>query len=72
MTDIKADPSVELSEILIGGGASTIVYVDRRLFKGKLRYVILDDSSEILGVADEREIAFAAARQYGLEPVSAH
>jgi hypothetical protein len=32
----------------------------------------LDGANEIIGVADERDVAFAAARQFGLEPVSAH
>ncbi len=68
--NIKADHPVDLEAT--GLAESNIVYIDRRPFEGKLRYVIFDAKSEIVGVADEREVAFAAARQYGLEPVSAH
>jgi hypothetical protein len=70
--NIKADHPVDLPAALASHGESNIVYIDRRRFEGKLRYVILDGGSEIIGVADERDVAFAAARQHGLEPVSAH
>ncbi|MEE8172150.1 MAG: hypothetical protein V3T62_04395 [Alphaproteobacteria bacterium] len=70
--NIKADHALNLQETLAGLGESNIVYIDRRTFEGKLRYVILDGGSAILGVADERDVAFAVARQHGLEPVSAH
>lgn len=70
--NIKADHPVKFPAALAGRKESNIVYIDRRPFEGKLRYVILDGASEIVGVADEREIAFAAARQHGLEPFSAH
>ena len=70
--NIKPDHPVDLPATLAGNGEFNIVYVDRRRFEGKLRYVILDGASEIIGVADERDVAFAAARQHGLEPVSAH
>jgi hypothetical protein len=70
--NIKPDQQLILAETFSELGDSNIVFIDRRPWEGKLRYVILDGSSEIIGVADEREVAFAAARQYGLEPVSAH
>ena len=70
--NIKADHPVEFPAALAGYNESNTVYIDRRQFKGKLRYVILDSASAIVGVADDREIAFAAARQHGLEPVSTH
>ena len=70
--NIKADHPLNLQATLAGLGESNIVYIDRRTFEGKLRYVILDGASAILGVADERDVAFAVARQHGLEPVSAH
>ena len=69
---IKADHAPDLHAILAGPGDSNIVYIDRRPFEGKLRYVIFDGRSEIIGVADKRDVAFAAARQHGLKPVSAH
>ncbi len=61
---IKADHPLDLPATLAGLGESNIVYIDHRSFEGKLRYVILDGQSEIVGVADEREVAFAAARQH--------
>ena len=70
--NIKADTRLDLSATLAGLGDSNIVYIDRRPWEGKLRYIIFDGASEIIGVADERDVAFAAARQFGLEPVSAH
>ena len=70
--NIKADHPVDLLATLAGNGESNIVYIDRRPWEGKLRYIIFDGASEIIGVADERDVAFAAARQFGLEPVSAH
>ena len=70
--NIKADHPVDLPATLAGNGESNVVYIDRRSFEGKLRYVILDGANEIIGAADERDVAFAAARQHGLEPVSAH
>ena len=69
---IKSDHALDLHANLTGLGDSNIVYIDRRPFEGKLRYVIFDGRSEIIGVADERDVAFAAARQHGLKPVSAH
>ena len=70
--NIKADYLVEFPAASAGCNESNIVYIDLRPFESKLCYVILDSASEIVGVADERDIAFAAARQHGLEPVSAH
>ena len=70
--NIKADHALKFPAALAGRNEPNIVYIDRRPFEGKLRYVILDSANEIVGVADERETAFAAARQHGLEPVSAH
>ena len=70
--NIKADHPLDLAETLAELGESNIVFIDRRPWEGKLRYVIVDSESEIISVADKREVAFAAARQYGLEPVSAH
>ena len=70
--NIKPDHQLDLAKIFSELSDSNIVFIDRRLWEGKLRYVILDVSSEIIGVTDEREVAFAAARQYGLEPLSAH
>ena len=70
--NIKADHRLDLDATLGGLGDSNIVFIDRRQWEGRLLYVIVDGESEIIGVADAREVAFAAARQYGLEPVSAH
>jgi hypothetical protein len=70
--NIKADYPLDLPTALARAGESNIVHIDRRSYEGKLRYVILDEQSEIIGVADDRDVAFAAARQHGLEPVSAH
>ena len=70
--NIKADHPLDLPAALAGAGESNIVHIDQRTIEGKLRYVILDGACEIIGVADDRDVAFAAARQHGLEPVSAH
>lgn len=70
--NIKADTPLDLSITLADLSDSNIVYIDRRPWEGKLRYIIFDGESEIIGVADERDVAFAAARQFGLQPVSAH
>ena len=50
-------------------GPANLVYVKRRWFEERQLFAVhTADGTEIL-LADSREIAFAAARQQGLEPV---
>ena len=63
--NIKADHPVNLPATLASNGESNIVYIDRRSFEGKLRYVILDGANEIIGVADERDLDLTAGGPAG-------
>jgi hypothetical protein len=53
-------------------GMGDIAYVGREVVDGKACYVIRHADGNPIGMAEDREIAFAAVRQHGLDPVSVH
>ena len=59
--NIKADQPVDFAAALAGYNESNTVYIDRRQFKGKLRYVILDSASAIVGVVTSAAVGVPGA-----------
>ena len=53
-------------------GLANLAYVRSRSKDGALVYAVYAADGSELGVAGSREVAFAAARQQGLEPLSVH
>ena len=53
-------------------GADDVAYVTEIKVDGKTGWAICAADGSRIGVAPERELAFAAARQHDLEPVSTH
>jgi len=53
-------------------GVEDIAYVRPITVDGKLAWAICGADGTGIGVAEERELAFAAARQHDLEPFSVH
>ena len=49
-----------------------VAYVTRVVVDGKRVYSIHAADGTMIDVMDDRDLAFAAARQYDLEPVSVH
>ena len=56
---------------LVLGGPNT-AYVKRVVVDGKFGYGIHAADGTVLAVVADRDVAFAAARQHDLEPVSVH
>ena len=57
---------------LMALGVGDVAYIKAAVVQDKLSYVIFSADGTMLGAADDREVAFAAVRQPGLEPMSAH
>ena len=53
-------------------GLANLAYVKPRLEEGEIVYAVYAADGSELGTAQERDVAFAAARQQGLEPLSVH
>ncbi|MFQ5985441.1 MAG: DUF1150 family protein [Alphaproteobacteria bacterium] len=53
-------------------GAPYLAYINRVEAGGTVSYAIHAADGTVLAVVPDREVAFAAARQNGLEPVSVH
>jgi hypothetical protein len=53
-------------------GVGDVAYIKPAVVQDKLSYVIFSADGTILGAAEDRDVAFAAVRQQGLEPMSAH
>ncbi len=53
-------------------GVQDVAYVTQVVVDGKHVYSIRAADGTMIDVKDDRDLAFAAARQYDLEPVSVH
>jgi hypothetical protein len=53
-------------------GVSDVAYVRRITIDGKAGWAICAADGSGIGMAPERDLAFAAARQHDLEPLSVH
>ncbi len=53
-------------------GLRDVAYVTRVVVDGQNLYSIRAADGTMIDVMDDRDLAFAAARQYDLEPVSVH
>ncbi|MSP67553.1 MAG: DUF1150 family protein [Alphaproteobacteria bacterium] len=66
----------EFADALAGAEAgpfgSPIAYVKGVLIDGALLFAIHDGAGRQIGLAPNRDVAFAAARQYDFAPVSVH
>jgi len=71
--DAAATTHVELPvEAFAALGGPNLAYIKAAEFDGKPCYAIHAADGRLLGAAPSRELAFAAARQHDLEPVSVH
>lgn len=59
-------------EAFLALGAPTLAYIKGAEVNGEDGYVIHGADGRMLGVAPTRALAFAAARQHDLDPVSVH
>ncbi len=59
-------------EALLALGGPNLAYIGRVEIDGRVGYGIHSLDGTVLAVAETRELAFAAARQHALEPVSVH
>ncbi len=53
-------------------GLNDLAYVSQVVVDGKHAYSIHAADGTMIDVMDDRDLAFAAVRQYDLEPVSVH
>ncbi len=53
-------------------GLNDLAYVTQVIVDGRHAYLIHAADGTIIDVTDDRDLAFAAARQHDLEPVSVH
>jgi len=60
------------TEMLLALGPENLAFVKRIEVEGTIGYAICANDGTQLGLAPSRDVAFAAARQYDLEPVSVH
>ncbi len=60
------------SRAFLALGSMHVAYIKPVTVDGSVAYAIHAADGQELGVFDEREIAFVAARQNDLEPVSVH
>jgi hypothetical protein len=61
-------PAPELEHL----GVAHVVYVKRVVVKGKAHYAIHAADGTEMGSAPDRDTAFAAAHQHGLDAMSVH
>ncbi len=53
-------------------GLNDLAYISQVVVDGRHAYLIHAADGTIIDVTDDRDLAFAAARRYDLEPVSVH
>ncbi|MEE9249512.1 MAG: DUF1150 family protein [Alphaproteobacteria bacterium] len=53
-------------------GLNDLAYVTQVVVDGKHAYLIYAADGTMIDVMDDRDLAFAAARQHDLDPVSVH
>ncbi len=61
-----------VNEAFLALGAPTLAYVRASDINGTDGFAIHGADGRVLGIAPTRDLAFAAARQHDLEPVSVH
>ncbi|MGD9538311.1 MAG: DUF1150 family protein [Alphaproteobacteria bacterium] len=66
-----ANPEIP-AEAFLALGAPTLAYIKAADINGEQGYAIFAADGRMLGAAPTRELAFAAARQHDLDPVSVH
>jgi hypothetical protein len=59
-------------EAFLALGAPTLAYIKAADINGNQGYAIFAADGNMIGAAPTRELAFAAARQHDLDPVSVH
>lgn len=59
-------------ETLLALGGSNLAYIKQVFVDGDIGYGIHAADGTVLAIAETRDVAFAAARQHDLEPVSVH
>ena len=59
-------------EALAALGLQHLAYIKDVLVEGEVQYAIHGADGRVLGITTARDVAFAAARQNDLEPVSVH
>ncbi|HTH98320.1 MAG TPA: DUF1150 family protein [Stellaceae bacterium] len=57
---------------LAGLGIQDLAFIKRMTVEDEIVYAIFAADGTQMGVSDDRDIAFAAVRQQGLEPLSVH
>ena len=73
MEQLKQHPVSAVSpEALAAWGGPNLVYVRPVPVPGGTAWGIFAQSGQPMGVTEERDVAFAAARQHELEPVDVH
>lgn len=67
----ESNPALPV-EAFLALGAPTLAYVKAAEIDGEAGYAIHGANGRMLGTAPTRDLAFAAARQHDLDPVSVH
>lgn len=57
---------------LLASEPQNLAFVKRIVLNGVVSYGVMSGEGEYIGMAPDRETAFAVARQYDYEPVSVH
>ncbi len=70
--DAQDGPFGMTTETLLALGGSNIAYIKPVFIDGGIGYGIHAVDGTVLAIAETRDVAFAAARQHDLEPVSVH
>lgn len=70
--DIYDRPDQMSAEALLALGGPNIAFIKHIIIDGEPGYGIHSSDGTVLAVTEDREVAFAAARQHDLDPVSAH
>ena len=69
----QAQTNTEMTpEALAALGLEHLAYIKDVLVEGEVQYAIHGADGRVLGITAVRDVAFAAARQNDLEPVSVH
>lgn len=73
MNDVVKESHIMLSpEMFAALGAPSLAYVKAALIDDEPGFLIHGADGRLLGAAPTRELAFSAARQHDLNPVSVH
>ncbi len=53
-------------------GMESLAYVAPQMVDGRIQFIIHTADGNAVGMAESRDLAFAAVKQHGLDPVSVH